>query len=239
MEIELYCDESRQDLFNNPDAIQSDNRYVCIGGIWIEKSCRENLKNEIKELQRKHNTYGEIKWKNVSNSKYTFYQALVDLFFRIDNSVRFRCLVVDASKVDLRTYHNSDAELGFYKFYYQLINNWISYPNNYYIFMDFKKNRRNNRINELKIVLNNSHYSPIVKNIQAINSKESLVLQLEDVIMGAVGYKYNFLDTGKSIPKSNLVKYIEKINGSIVATPLSETKFNIFEIQLGTNGGLR
>lgn len=237
MNIEIYCDESRQDLFNNKDAIRENNKFICIGGIWVNKDIRNQLKEDIKKLQKKYNTFGEIKWKNVCNTRFDFYKAIIELFFSYDNALRFRCLVVDASKVDLDTYHDSDAELGFYKFYYQLVNCWVSYPNEYAIFTDFKRNRANDRLIVLKRVLNNSRGN-VVRSIQAINSKESLILQLEDVLMGAVGYKFNFVDNGASKPKTDLIKYFEQRNGNAIgATSLSAQKVNIFEISLGNNGG--
>lgn len=106
--------------------------------IWSYKSIRAELKDKIKELMKKHNVYDEIKWKNVSNSKYYFYEELIDLFFSYNNEVRFRCIVVDAEKVDMEVYNNNDDELGFYKFYYQLIYHWLNTNNTYSIYTDCK-----------------------------------------------------------------------------------------------------
>ena len=37
MLIDVYCDESRQDLLVNKSQINEFNRYVCIGKIWNQK----------------------------------------------------------------------------------------------------------------------------------------------------------------------------------------------------------
>lgn len=233
MDIEIYCDESRQDLFCNKDEINNNNRYICIGGIWIYKYIRLELKNKIKDLMKKHSVYGEIKWNNVCNSKYDFYEELINLFFSYDNEIRFRCVVVDAQKVDMETFNHNDHELGFYKFYYQLLYHWIKSNNSYSIYTDYKVNKKNNRIFELKNILNNANKSNSVKLIQAINSKESLLLQLEDVIMGAVGYKYNFGKNGLSLSKLRIVKCIEEhLECEIGSTCRDESKFNVFNINL-------
>lgn len=235
MKIEIYCDESRQDLLHNKNSINENNRYSIIGGIWINGSLRENLKNNIKYLRKKHDTYGEIKWQTVSNSKIEFYKELIELFFEYDDKVKFRCIVIDAKKVNINKYHDSDAELGFYKFYYYLIYYWLKCDKDYYVFTDYKVNRKNNRIIELKEVLNNACHCNCIKHIQAIDSNESLILQLEDVIMGAVGYKYNFGTQGKSEAKNKIVKLIEeRIGFKIEGTPSTENKFNIFEIDLNS-----
>jgi len=233
MEIEIYCDESRQDLFCNKDKIDDTNRYICIGGVWIYKSIRLELKDKIKELIKKHSVYGEIKWNNVSNNKYNFYVELIDLFFSYNNEVRFRCVVVDAEKVDMESFNGNDHELGFYKFYYQLIYQWTITNNIYSIYTDYKVNKKNNRILELRDIINRANRDNSVKLIQAINSKESILLQLEDVIMGAVGYKYNFRDKGQSSAKLGIVKRIEEYLGcEIGPTGRNESKFNVFNINL-------
>lgn len=233
MKIEIYCDESRHDLLANQHSITETNRYSIIGGIWLNSIIRENLKNDLKNLRDRYNTYGEIKWNNVSDSRIDFYKSLVELFFSYNLNLRFRAIVIDALTVDITKFHDSDAELGFYKFYYQLLFHWIDSTNIYYIFTDYKRNRKNNRILELKEIVNSAKHCSTIKHIQAIDSKESLILQLEDLIMGAVGYKYNFGYNGRSKAKMEIVKLIEdKLARPIINTDKNERKFNIFEIQL-------
>lgn len=51
--VEIYCDECRQDILKNKEIISNNNRYTILGGIWIDKSNREELKIKIKSLQKK------------------------------------------------------------------------------------------------------------------------------------------------------------------------------------------
>lgn len=51
MLIDVYCDESRQDLLVNKSQINEFNRYVCIGGIWVPYEKRAYLKKEINYLK--------------------------------------------------------------------------------------------------------------------------------------------------------------------------------------------
>lgn len=233
MNFEVYCDESRQDLFCNKDSISLNNRYICIGGIWVEDIVRENIKDEIKLLQEKHKVYGEFKWKTVSPSKYEFYEDLIELFFKYTaQELRFRCVVIDGMEIDMETYNQNDSELGFYKFYYQLLNYWIIGNNTYKIYTDYKVNKKNDRLKELKGVLNNSSFYSKVELIQAINSKESLMLQLEDVIMGLIAYKYNYGTTGKSRAKNDLISKLESKLGYSIEEYKNSKKFNIFKMSL-------
>lgn len=233
MNYDIYCDESRQDLLVSASSITPTNRYCCIGGLMLPFDLRKSLKEEIKKLRDKHTVYGELKWGTVSASKLSFYEELIDLFFST-SGLNFRVVVVDAEKVDNTRYNNGNQELGYYKFYYQLLNHWITTNNYYSVFTDQKTNDDKRRLQELRRIINNSHdsYSPIV-NIQAINSEESLILQLENILMGAVGYKYNFNGKGVSSAKEQIVRHIEShLSRPIGKTYSSEQKFNVFEIEL-------
>lgn len=231
-QIDIYCDESRQDLIINQKIINENNKYIVLGGIWVNKEYREEIKKSIKSLQIKHNVYGEMKWKNVSDSKIDFYNEIIELFFKLDsNKISFRSIVIDSTKLNIQKYHENSHELGFYKFYYQLLQHWIEKENQYNIFLDFRKDKSKNRVYEMKNIINNSLKNEVVKNIQFINSKESILIQLEDIIMGAVGYKYNYGYDGKSKAKNQLIETIEKYN-VIKETEREESKFNIFKIKL-------
>lgn len=204
--IDIYCDESRQDLLVKKEFINCNNHYVCIGGIMVKYELREIIKKEIKNLKKKHDVYGELKWGNVSENKLDFYLELVDLFFKYDKEIEFRVVVIDALEVDNETFNDSDHELGYYKFYYQLIYHWINSSEDYYIFTDYKTNKDKFRLKALKNILNKVCHSECVKVIQAINSKESLLLQLQNVLMGAVGYKFNYNKDGQSLAKKEVIK---------------------------------
>ena len=231
--IDVYCDESRQDLLANPSAITANNRFCCIGGISLPYERRTEIKAAIKLLQKKYAVFGELRWGTVSNNKVDFYLELVDLFFSYPD-LMFRTVVIDASKVQNDVFNNSDQELGYYKFYYQLLNHWLTAPDNYRIYTDQKTNKDKMRLNELRRILNvNRGIQTSIELIQAINSKESLLLQMENILMGAVGFKYNFGDAGVSIAKKRIVSHIESHIGKPIGhTSPSEQKFNVFAISL-------
>lgn len=239
MQIDLYCDESRQDLLVNKAAITQDNRYVSIGGLLVPREKRTLLKKRINELKQQYGIVKEFKWGNVSDNKIDFYKALVDLFFGTEfKNVCFRCVIIDAMKIDNEKYNDDDQELGYYKFYYQLIHNWVNSSDTYYVFTDYKTNKEKDRLQELRRILNRQYVRDNIEIIQAIDSAESVILQLQNILMGTVSYKYNYGDNGSSTAKSELVAYVEqKLGRKIGATYSSEHKFNIFKINLG--GGNR
>lgn len=239
MQIDLYCDESRQDLLVNKEAITSNNRYVSIGGLLVPREKRALLKQRINELKKEYRIVKEFKWGNVSDNKIEFYKALVDLFFDSDfRDICFRCVVIDALEIDNEKYNDDDQELGYYKFYYQLIHNWVNSRDTYYVFTDYKTNKEKDRLQELRRILNRQYFQDNIEIIQAINSAESVILQFQNILMGTVSHRYNYGDSGTSVAKSQLVSYVEeKLGRKIGATYPSEYKFNIFRINL--SGGNR
>ncbi len=133
MDFEVYCDESRQDLI----AKKQTGQFFMIGSLWLPAEIREDVKVGIAQLREKYSVRGEIKWSKISPSKKDFYIALIDLFISFQEKLRFRCIAIESSMVDLG-WHNHDKELGFYKFYYQLLHHWILDLNAYTIFCDTK-----------------------------------------------------------------------------------------------------
>jgi hypothetical protein len=191
---------------------------------------REQFKKEIHYLRDKHKIGGEFKWKKISPSKLDFYSELIDWFFNKGDELRFRSIIINKDHVNLKQYHDNDHEMGFYKFYYQLLHHWIYDNNSYNIFCDYKSNRRCDRWEVLQNCLNNANLFSLISNVQAVRSEESVLIQLVDVLIGIVSAKFNSDAKGA---KSKLIIHSEKNLGhTIIPTSRSESKFNIFKIIL-------
>jgi hypothetical protein len=230
MEIEVYCDESRPELFTTRK--HADYIYMLIGSIWLPIEKRNDIKKKVRTIREAHSTFGEIKWNNVSPSKINFYKDLVNLFLDESDNVRFRCIVIDSSSVNLKHYHEGDAELGFYKFYYQLLHHWIKEGNQYFIFTDTKTTRFKHRLKELHKILRRSNLFAEINNLQAIPSKESTLIQLADLFTGAVGYCAHRLRSSSA--KNEIVSLLsERLKRSPdTSTTRDSVKFNVFRIRL-------
>ncbi|MCC6411602.1 MAG: DUF3800 domain-containing protein [Saprospiraceae bacterium] len=227
MDFEVYCDESGLEALTKTDAHQ----FVAIGGIWIPSDFRHNLKMGLNTIKQKHNVYGELKWKKLSPMYFELYKDAIDFFFQTDY-IRFRVIVIQANKVDHYKYNNADAELGFYKFYYQLLHHWIYDFNNYDIFLDHKINRNKGRLKELERVLDSSNLTSDIKQVQGLPSEQSVGIQLADILTGMVFSKLNGAKPGSS--KYNLIQHVETtyLQREIGGTPKWEEKFNVFKINL-------
>ena len=229
MKFEAYCDESRPDLLCSTHPLA---KYMVIGGLWLNTGDRNQFKNDIHALRDKHRVGGEFKWQKVSPSRLDFYRDLTDWFVAQGDRLRFRCIVVEHEKVDLFQFHDDDQELGFYKFYYQMLHHWILDFNEYTIFCDYKSNRIKGRLGELTRCLDYSNLSSEIRNVQAIRSKESVLMQAVDVLTGAAAARLNNnLRVGGA--KWELVTHLERgLRKPIQATFRGEQKFNVFVIDL-------
>ena len=226
MNFEVYCDESGLEALTRKDAHQ----YTAIGGIWMPEDYRSTFKEIVKGIKQNHKVNGEVKWNKVSPRYIDLYKELVDYFFNTVE-LRFRVIVVESSNVDNITFNDKDAELGFYKFYYQLLHHWIFDFNTYNIFLDYKVNRNKGRLNELRQVLDNANLTSVIKQVQALPSDESLGVQLADVLTGMVSAKFNGVITSEA--KRELITFAERKRGKqIQPSPKWEEKFNVFRINL-------
>ena len=229
MDFDVYCDESRPDLFATKRI--DIGSYMLIGSVWFPTINLNKFRTEIMELRKSFHTYGEMKWRTISPSRLDFYFSVIDWFFAQGLNCEFRCIAVRASEVDLETFHESDQELGFYKFYYQLLYHWLQDSHSYRIYTDFKPNRARDRLKVLEECLRNSKPLSDIKRVQALNSKDSQFIQLADLLTGAVGA------CAHGVPRSDArKKVIERIalhlGHDIRPTLQSERKFNVFQIDL-------
>jgi len=227
MNFEVYCDESGLEALKRKDA----HNFMAIGGVWMPEICRDEFKEAIKLIKMKYNIAGELKWHKFSPAYFDLYAEIIDFFFKKDY-LRFRVLLVESAKVDNFRFNSSDAELGFYKFYYQLLHHWIYDFNEYHIFLDLKVNRDKGRLKLLEKVLRLSNLSSKVEHVQGLPSDQSLGIQLADILTGLVAAKFNNETTSKA--KLALIAHIEQhwLETSISPTAKWEEKFNVFKINL-------
>lgn len=215
----FYCDESTH--------LENDNMpFMIIAYVSSAYNQLRQHKEFISSLKKKHHFKGEIKWSNVSESKYLFYSELIDYFFSTD--MNFRAIVVDKTQIDNSregfTYNDF-----YFKMYYQLLHHKINMSFNYNIYLDIKDTISHKKLQKLNNILS---YNAAIRNIQFIHSYEVTLLQLTDLIMGAVNYKLRGLN--KVTAKNKLIEKIERHSQIPLtkSTPRYANKFNLFFIDL-------
>lgn len=227
--VNIYCDESCH--------LENDNSNVMVlGAISCKESSKSSIFNDIRAIKEKHNLSSrfEIKWTKVSNSKIEFYRELIDYFFKSDE-LEFRGLVsLNKKQLNHSKYNNGDYDTWYYKMYYLLLNQMIYEGDKYKILVDIKDTHGGPRVKKLHKVLCYNIYDfklDVINGVYQINSKESEVLQLADLMIGALSYYHRgLIYSGKNEGKKKLIEYIEteyKINMN-KKTDRNSKKYNLF-----------
>lgn len=217
----LYCDESCH--------LENDHKkYMVLGCVSIAYNQVKRHAERIRELKEKHNFYGEIKWSGVSSSKYQFYKELIDYFF--DTDIRFRAIVVDKNRIKNNRF-GQDYDTFYYKMYYQLLIHKKNSEYAYNVYLDIKDTLSAEKVNRLKEILNVKF--GVFRNVQNIQSKESVIMQLADLLIGALSYELN----NESKKVNAKVQLIERLKNHskqkfFVSSHYKELKFNLFHIEL-------
>lgn len=220
----LYCDESCH--------LEHDRMpYMIYGYVSIASNQIQLAKKQIKQIKLDHNFEGEMKWNNVCNKTYPFYSEIINYFF--SNDIIFRAVVVDKEQIDNNRPDYSFNDF-YFRMYYQLLHHKTDMENTYNVYIDIKDTRSQNKLHKLKEMLK---YNSSINNFQFIDSKESVFVQLSDVLMGAINYQLR-IEKGNIVGKVDAKrKLIEKIKTHTNLTLNESTakdshKFNLFFICL-------
>lgn len=221
----IYCDESCH--------LEHDNQKIMVlGAIWCPLEKVKELDIAIRGIKGKYGlspTF-EIKWTKVSPAKVDFYLELINLFFDHEN-LHFRALIVqDKNKLDHELYQQ-DHDTWYYKMYFDMLKAILEPDARYRIYLDIKDTRSADKTSKLKDVLCNSIYdfrSQIIERIQTVRSHEIEILQMTDLLIGAISYVNRGLTQNSA--KVALVEQIRAKSGYTLTQTnlLRENKVNIF-----------
>ena len=236
----IFSDESRQ----------NKERYMILGAIIIPEK-------EIKMLNATMNQYrietkmpNELKWSKVNDKKLEEYKLLVDYFFALNNTnkIHFKSIIIDNNKIKNIKHSQENKEQSFYKFHYQLFFHkfgkiyfkmdkmvrFVIHPDyrDAHFSLDILKRHLNGGMGRH---FNDEVIAPFV-SIQPIDSKKSEIIQIVDLIIGAIGYEKNgyHLHSSSSKGKIELCKYIAYkagIKNLSECTSFSAKRFEIWNIK--------
>lgn len=223
--INIYCDESCH--------LENDHhKSMVIGGISCPISKVRDISLKIRHLKEKHNMNRkmEIKWTKISPAKYDFYSDLINLFVR-EECLRFRAIkIVDKKQLNHQKFHQTHNEW-YYKMYYDMLRHILQPYKNYKIYIDIKDTIGCEKVCKLKDILQYTNKNKAI-DVQQIHSHESELLQLADVLIGAVGYKDRINEINVSLSQTK-IKLCEKIEQTLNVSfdknsRYSDQKFNLF-----------
>lgn len=143
----------------------------------------------------------------------------------------FRVLVVpNKNELDYEKF-NHTHDTFYYKMYFGMLKAILNPEKSHCIYIDIKDTRSKEKVHKLEQVLRNDKYDyqkKIIKRVQQVRSHEVEILQLADLLIGAVSYINRGLNTSQA--KNELIDLIkERSKYSLLkSTLLKEKKFNIF-----------
>jgi hypothetical protein len=230
MDYNIYCDESCH--------LEHDHqKAMVLGAIWCPREKVKGFSDALRAIKQRHGFQPgfETKWTKVSPAKLSFYREIIEFFFN-DFDLHFRALVIpDKSVLDHET-RNQTHDEWYYKMYFDMLKVIIEPSSNYHVYLDIKDTRGGEKTRQLHDVLAKSNYDfdkNIVKHVQTVHSHEIELLQLADLIIGAVSYTSRELST--STAKNDLVSLVRQRSGYTLlrSTLFRESKFNLFVWQPG------
>lgn len=224
MEVNIYCDESCH--------LEKDESPVMgIGAIICPKQQAGELFIRIREIKKEHKLKRdyEIKWNKVSKARLQFYKDLISLFF--DRSeIGFRAIIIPDKAILDHKGRNQTHDDFYYKMYFEMIKAILAPINIYHIYLDMKDTQGGKKVKKLHDVICKSQYDfehEIIKKVEQVQGQQNELIQLCDLITGAIVYCNRGL-TGNS-SKIELVKMIQKKSGYSLkqTTLIRETKVNL------------
>jgi hypothetical protein len=218
----IYCDESCH-LLNDK------NKAFVLGAVWVEKEHTQQIFQDLRELKRKHNLSAdfEAKWTKVSLSKVDYYLELVRYFFE-KPELHFRGVVVPDKAVLNHSAFAQDHNTWYYKMFYVLLNVIIRENAEYNLYLDIKDTQSNIKVLELQRILNIASVEDLaVSKAQQIRSHEVELMQVVDILSGALSYNHRGLSGNAG--KQKLIEEIEKSIGKnmLTSSTVEESKFNV------------
>jgi len=230
----LYGDESCH--------LDKDNaKFMVIGLVGCPEEYKESVVSDLHVILSKYikNKYSEIKWTKISPNNTEMYKEIVQYF--IDSKhLFFRAVMIDKQNIENEVYGQSHSE--FYgKMYYRaleyiVVNKYKNYEefDNYRTFIDISDTVGKTRISTLQKILvgmlerdgcGDSQFS-----IQEIRSYESILLQLSDILCGALQYMYRTEYQCNKLGKSQIVNMLCGKYGNCGQTIhfKNSVKFNVF-----------
>jgi len=221
----IYCDESCH--------MENDHfKVMVLGAVWCPIDKVKEISARIRDIKKDHGLKPEfeIKWTKVSPAKMIFYREVMDYFFDNDN-LHFRALIVpDKSKLRHEVFSQSHDDW-YYKMYFDMLKVILSPKAIYRIYLDIKDTRSADKIAKLHDVLCNNLYDfsrKIIERVQAVRSHEVEILQLTDLLIGAVSYTNRGL-SGNDGKDTLVARMKERSQYCLTRTTLlREDKVNLF-----------
>ncbi len=205
----VYCDET---CHLEHDGIND----MVIGAVWCPQDKLRGINQRIRTIKLRNgiSPSAELKWTKISPAKVQVYKDIIDYFFN-DDDIHFRAIIIpDKSKLNHQAFHQTHDDW-YYKMYFDMLKVILSPTEQYEIYIDIKDTHSYQKAQKLKEVCSNSMYDfsqNIIRRLQPIRSDEIQIMQLVDILIGAIGYENRIFEDGfvKSQAKLEVIDLIKR-----------------------------
>lgn len=220
----IYCDESCH--------LEHDQiKVMALGAVWCPSDKAKEINRRILELKQKIGLSAsyEAKWTKISPRHVSLDLDIVDYFFD-DDDLHFRGVVIPDKSLLQHERFSQTHDLWYYKMFFTLLKVILDPHNSYHIFLDMKDTRGEDRICKLHEVISSNFYDfsrSIVKDINLVRSHQVNIVQVTDILTGALTYLHRGLSS--NLGKQKIVERIVERSGYNLFhnTLYRELKFNL------------
>jgi Protein of unknown function (DUF3800) len=229
----VYCDESSQ----------TKHRYIVLGALICQASNAPRIAATIEHIIKPHGGTSELKWER---RNLPMYKAVASGFGQMIERgyLHYYALVVDTHQVDHEKYNEGDPELGFSKFLFTLLFKFARvYQTDYrfYVFLDERTTKHTPEL--LRTILNararrqNIRDFDPYRTVEFVKSEKSRLIQLTDVITGAIAYETNMhhVAPGAASYKIEMMRHVTACVHArrlAIPTPVAGKGFDIWHLDL-------
>lgn len=222
----LFCDESCHLEHDGAD-------IMAIGAIHCSAEKAVALNKAIKALRYQYQYRPELKWSKLNKNQWAFYRDLLDLVCD-DTEFNFKATVVMNKQLLNHDIFNAGSHNNFYyKVLYYTVRDFLVKGNEYRIYLDYMDTLGADKSKKLCEVLQSGTNWRLKANVTIVQSYQVQIIQLCDLLVGAVAYRNRTDIEHKSQIKNQFVEYLESKLGyalNITTVPW-EKHFNIFCMQ--------
>jgi NADPH-dependent 7-cyano-7-deazaguanine reductase QueF-like protein len=208
--INIYCDESHP--------MQNDGQdFMVLGALICEKNKYRNIKKGIQVLKRKHGVTldYEFKWQKVCKKRLQLYLDLIDYIISTDE-IRIKInFSLGKRELVFEKYEGYNYETWYHKNYLNMLKNYIETHKDicdgktFKLYIDKKDTHSQSNYENIAKKLKQKFRKTNSKHMftaQACDSREFLLIQCIDVIIGSVSYFHKKMYANKY--KTTLMKHI-------------------------------
>ncbi len=166
----------------------SSDKFFAIGILKVSRP--EKIYNRIRKLRQKLNYNEELKWSNINRKiRLDVAREFVKIFLKED--AEFNCIILDKNELDFKKYHNNDMYKAYRSFTIALLKIMLGQnPDEILIVLaDDYFSPEGAYLEETIKKFTNDHYKKfVIGGVCQIDSKSSDLLQLSDLLLGAIVY---------------------------------------------------